>query len=74
MMSVTQSANHEGRALGARRSWEAPVFNELSLRTETASKTTADAVPPPAQSPEPPLAKLGFSVESSFPLASRTEK
>jgi hypothetical protein len=73
-MSVTQSANHEGRAPGARRGWEAPVFNELSLRTEAASKATVDAVPPPAQSSEPPLTKLGFSVESSFPLASRTEK
>ena len=81
-MSVTQSASHEASARGARRAWEPPALSELALRTEAKSKreTTRttdrgmDAAPPPAQSSDPPLAKLGFAIESSFPLSARTDK
>jgi hypothetical protein len=69
-MSVGRSADQEASPPKTRRGWERPVISELALR-ETMSKRNVDPASPPAQRAEPPLTKLGFSFEASFPLSAR---
>jgi hypothetical protein len=72
-MSIARSASPETIASPARRPWQAPLLNELSLRAATKAN---DAVSmPPDHPPEPaaPSSKLGFSLEAAFPLASRSK-
>lgn len=72
-MPMSESASHDASMPRALRAWEPPVLSELSLRTETKSNRE-----PPLQSSHPrlpsvTLAKLGFSIESAFPMGSRSD-
>jgi hypothetical protein len=73
-MSISRSKIDQGCVSHARRAWEVPAFTELKIGTET--KSHRESSPPSVQPPSPaaPAAKLGFSVEWAFPLATRTEK
>ena len=73
-MSIARSANQEASVPPARRPWEPPLVSELSLRTDTKSNREFSAPPDEPPPPAAPVAKLGFSLEAAFPLASRSEK
>ena len=64
--------DQEQTAQPARRAWEPPEMRELVLRTAAADDRLVAPAPPPALPGEPPLTKLGFAFEASFPLSART--
>jgi hypothetical protein len=72
MMSVPQSTNSDASV--QRCGWEPPALTELRIGTETKSNRdgarAAGSIEPAL--PAVPTTKLGFSIEASFPLASRT--
>ena len=72
-MSITRSASQEGSVPPARRPWEPPLLSELSLRADTKSNREASSPPDHPPPPTAPMAKLGFSLESSFPLSARSK-
>jgi hypothetical protein len=71
-MSTTRSAIPPAGV--SRRPWEAPLLSELSLRAATKSSYEPGPEPKHPDPPVPAMAKLGFSLELGFPLASRSDK
>jgi hypothetical protein len=73
--AAMSTARPEGTPKGS-RAWEPPAFSELALDSDAGSNdgTRNEQSAPPLLLPGVTLTKLGFSIESSFPLATRTEK
>jgi hypothetical protein len=76
-MPIAQSTGRDGNTMSSRAAWDPPAFTELALCAQTRSSDEAmsGAAAPvhPAPPCDPPMAKLGFSLESSFPLSARTK-
>ena len=75
-MSIAQSAGRDGSTTRSRAVWD-PGFTELALcaQTRSSGEAVSGATDPvhPAPPFDPPMAKLGFSLESSFPLSARSK-
>jgi hypothetical protein len=71
---MTQSTTREGNAPRTRRGWQSPAFTETSIDGGAGTLAAQQERRPHPPLPTSTLAKLGFSLESSFPLAARTEK
>jgi hypothetical protein len=76
-MPIAQSTGRDGNTTRSRAAWDPPAFTELALCAQTRSggEAVSGAADPvhPAPPCDPPMAKLGFSLESSFPLSARTK-
>ena len=74
-MPIAQSNGRDQNSTRSRAAWAPPAFTELALcaQTRSSGEVTSGAADPvhPAPPCDPPMAKLGFSLELSFPLSAR---
>jgi hypothetical protein len=77
VMPIAQSTGRDRSTTRPRNAWHPPAFTELALcaQTRSSGEVVNGAGDPvhPAPPCDPPMAKLGFSLESSFPLSARSK-